>query len=346
MRITPRPLRALAGGLALLAVAASPAAALEPTFVPDQETIDKAAKKKEDQGWKGRLRIGASLAFSNSSNVVGQQDGNTFTIGLALDAGLDYVLGAHDWRNSLTIAEALTSTPQIDAFVSTTDRLFFESLYSYKALPWLGPFGPFGPFGRFALDTKLLSGFDHRAAPVDYLIAGDDIPKKGKKRLQLTSPFEPLTLKQSVGGFVRPYDAEYARVDLRAGVGFREIFADGGLVVKDDDATPEIEVGRLHDYQLIGAELAAYVQGEVYDKKIAYKVGGEVLFPFLDTAPSSKGKDFADTIDVELGAKISFRIVEWASVDYELKALRQPQLVEEWQIQNNLLLTIGYSLID
>ena len=316
------------------------AVALEPTFVPPAEKVMKEEKKPADQGWDGRLRVGASLAFSSSSNVVGQQDGETFTIGLTLDGGIDYVKGAHDWRNSLTLQEAFSSTPVVPDIVSTTDRLFLESVYSYKVLPWIGP------FGRLALDTKVLSGFDHRAAPVDYAVEGDAAVKKDRKRLKLTSPFEPLTFKQSVGAFARPFEEPWMKIETRGGVGFREIFAEGGLVVKDDDTTPEIDVARLHDYQLIGAEIAAYVSGEIYEKKVAYKVGGEVLLPFFDTSPGSSDKSFGDQINAELGAKISFKLVEWASVDYEFKAIRQPQLIDEWQIQNNLLLTIGYTLID
>jgi hypothetical protein len=40
---------------------------------------------------------------------------------------------------------------------------------------------------------------------------------------------------------------------------------------------------------------------------------------------------------------LSFKLVEWASLDYILKTLRQPQLVQDWQVQNMLLLTFGYS---
>jgi hypothetical protein len=39
-------------------------------------------------------------------------------------------------------------------------------------------------------------------------------------------------------------------------------------------------------------------------------------------------------------------LFEWASLDYELKIMRLPQLVDAWQIQNNLLLTFSYTLID
>jgi hypothetical protein len=47
--------------------------------------------------------------------------------------------------------------------------------------------------------------------------------------------------------------------------------------------------------------------------------------------------------NVQLDAKVSFRLVEWASIDYQLRAIRQPQVVDVFQVQNTLLLTFGLS---
>ena len=57
-------------------------------------------------------------------------------------------------------------------------------------------------------------------------------------------------------------------------------------------------------------------------------------------------KPIGDRINVSLEAALSFKLVEWASVDYQLAVLRQPQVVEEWQVTNQLLLTFGYTLVD
>ena len=45
--------------------------------------------------------------------------------------------------------------------------------------------------------------------------------------------------------------------------------------------------------------------------------------------------------NVEFRANLSVKLVEWASLDYQFKTLREPQLIDEFQIQNNLLFTFG-----
>ena len=38
-------------------------------------------------------------------------------------------------------------------------------------------------------------------------------------------------------------------------------------------------------------------------------------------------------------------VAAWASLDYELRALLQPQIQEQWQVQNLVMLTFGYDLL-
>ncbi|MFT3773862.1 MAG: hypothetical protein QM820_51490 [Minicystis sp.] len=45
--------------------------------------------------------------------------------------------------------------------------------------------------------------------------------------------------------------------------------------------------------------------------------------------------------NIQLDASLSFKLVEWASIDYQFKAIRQPQILDAFQIQNALLLTFG-----
>jgi hypothetical protein len=49
-------------------------------------------------------------------------------------------------------------------------------------------------------------------------------------------------------------------------------------------------------------------------------------------------------LHTDLGANASLKIQEWLSLDYVLKIRRLPLLVDDWQVQNALLLTAGYSL--
>jgi hypothetical protein len=47
--------------------------------------------------------------------------------------------------------------------------------------------------------------------------------------------------------------------------------------------------------------------------------------------------------NVQVDANLSFHLVDWASLDYQLKAIRQPQVIDQFQVQNTLLVTFGIS---
>ena len=68
------------------------------------------------------------------------------------------------------------------------------------------------------------------------------------------------------------------------------------------------------------------------------------MTPFAHSAlPAGDNRGAMALTNVEIDATLSFKLVDWASLDYELKALRQPQLLDRFQVQNNLLLTFGLS---
>ncbi len=328
-------------GVIALALSSTSALAVEESYVPDQAEVVKDDKPPEKSGWDYGLRIGASIAFTNSMHVVGKQDGSTFTFGLSTDANADYVNGKHDWRNSLSIAETFSLTPASPDIMATQDRIYLESIYVWKGLDWLGP------YARFTFLSSLLPGFDHQATKMEYgtLDADGNFQGEGRTRSRhkLTRPFQPLTLSESAGVFARPYDKPFARIDVRAGVGAQEIFAAGAKAVSNVDADlGQVTLKTLDDSFIFGAELAAYIEGKLLEDKITYKAGGEVLIPFVEASPI-QDKAVGDRINVSMGAALSFRLVEWASVDYQLAVLRQPQVIEEWQIVNQLLLTFGYT---
>ena len=49
--------------------------------------------------------------------------------------------------------------------------------------------------------------------------------------------------------------------------------------------------------------------------------------------------------NVDVGANVVFKLVEWATVTYEFKAVRVPQLLPDtFQVRNTLMLTMGYGV--
>jgi hypothetical protein len=302
-----------------------------------------AAKKddgKPKEGWSPRLALGATASFGDNRSVVGQTDGGTLAIGLKFDVGLDYRRGGHEWRNTLNLAEGLTRTPVIPVFVKSVDLLAIESIYLYHVTPW------FGPFARATMLTSMFRGADIRPAPVTYQVARvtGDVDSVTGSSFTISEPFQLMTLKQSIGPFLRPVEGEKINVEIRAGLGAQETIAKGQFAVTDDKDTPGIEVKELANVNQLGVQAAVDVWGTVSDKRVIYRVGIDVMLPLAYTALVAGDKRSSiDLMNVEMGAQLSFKLVEWASIDYQIKAIREPQVLDAFQVRNSLLLTLGLS---
>lgn len=329
--------RALALAVPVLPMLASGPvfAAADPGLLPTEGEVVKDAKP---EGWDPSLVLGASISLSSNSNFVGQPDGNSFTGGLNIQGGLDYRKDIIDWRNTLKINEVFTRTPVIDEFVKTVDQLFFESVI------YLRYSEAFGPFASVKLETAILEGRDVRAAAVDYAVDGTTVAT-GVTSIKTTDAFQPLQLKEALGVFVRPISTKTIEVDFRAGFGASQTFAEGARIIADDAATATtVELSTLKDVIQAGAVIGVEAKGELEEGRVNYSARVEAMMPFINDDPANRSA--VDLTNVDIGGKLGFKLFEWASLNYELKIMRLPQLVDAWQIQNNLLLTFSYALID
>lgn len=312
----------------------------KPDFVPGAPDPDKKDASKPPEGWSPRLSVGLTASFGDNRSVVGQADGGTLGFGLKFDAGADYRRGGHEWRNSLNMAEGLTRTPVIPVFVKSADLLALESVYLYHLTPW------FGPFVRATMLTSMFRGADIQPAAATYVITrvSGAVDTVQASRLPLSDPFRPMTLKQSVGPFLRPVEKEMINVELRAGLGAQETIAADQLLVADDKLTPVIEVKELANVNQIGVEAAADIWGAVSDKRVTYRVGVDLMIPLAHTMlVAGDNRSSLALMNVDLGAQLSFKLVDWASLDYQVKAIREPQVLDGFQVRNSLLLTMGLS---
>jgi hypothetical protein len=323
-----RPALLSAAILAASILAIAPAGAQDAAA---KQYVDvKIAEPPKAGGLEVTMKNGATLSIADTRDVVGvQPNGSTLTFGIKFDGVATYRKGGHEWRNILGLTETLTKTPALPELLKSADAFAFESTYLYFVRPW------FGPFARFAVATPLLRGYDVRGVDTTYSITrmNSATPETVvSRRLTLTEPFKPLTMKETIGPFARPVTSEKFNIEARIGVGALQTFAKGQLLLKDDAATTDkIEVQELDDVFQIGGEGSLEIWGAVYAKKISYKAGVGVLIP-------SAG---ADLTNLDVGASISIKVVEWATIDYEIKAIRQPQLVDVWQIRNGFMLTLG-----
>jgi hypothetical protein len=302
--------------------------------------VTKAAAKPD--GWDFSATVGSSISFGDNRKVVGQPSGSSWLMGLQFTGDANLLAGRSEWRNALSLKESFSRTPVIPEFVKASDEFKFDSIYIFRFLPpWLGV------FGRAGVATALLEGKDVRPVAVDYLIPGRD-KVFTNDRLKLTDPFKPFVLKESLGLVYTPVATDPITVEARAGFGGRHTFADGQLVLADKPETVGlIEIGALSTVHQAGAEATVGAWGTAADKRVTYKGQIEAMTPFVHTALlTGDERNVLELTNVEFLATLSFKLVSWASLDYQFKVMREPQVLDEWQIQNSLLLTFSYSLIN
>ncbi|MCB9519387.1 MAG: hypothetical protein H6700_05930 [Myxococcales bacterium] len=322
----------VAVGLAAVAGAASPALALETEYVPEEVTTETPDHL---DGWSHQLDLGAALQVGGSHSVAGQTDGTTVTLSANIAYAGSMWRGSHELRLTGLLSEAVSRTPVVDDMVKSADVLSLESVYFFHVpgAPWIGP------YVRASGRTSIFDGVDVRSGDVVYVRDGETLTPRD--RLLLTRSFAPTYLKQSAGVFARPQEATAITVDIRLGAGARETLADGSYVVDDDGATAEIEVKALQTYMQAGAEGALEAYGTADEGAVSYGARAEVMIPFYSSVETDL--DAIAATNIEIGANFGARLNDWASVQYQLGLLRVPQILEEWQVTNSLLLSFGYS---
>ncbi len=317
-------------------------------FVPDQ-----TAEEVLDTGWDGFLSVGATINGISNQNVVGQTDGSVWNLGLQFDGMLEYLVGSHEWRTSMGYIAGVAQTTLIDQFVKSADHFQLESIYFYH-LPnpsWLGP------FARAQLDTSFFTGADVRPTEVDYRVNGSDTTET-TDQYTLTAPFAPMIVRESVGFFAQPVTTDAFALDIRLGMGARQVTADGQFVVGSvtasgdraaDDAGPNdlIIIEPLKSYTQAGLENVIAATGVVEEGRVNYILSSELMIPFINDLAPNDDRSAMEIANWELMAGLSFKLVEWASLDYQFRAISEPglNLPEPWQVSNNLLLTFTQVLV-
>jgi hypothetical protein len=188
-------------------------------------------------------------------------------------------------------------------------------------------------------------GRDLRTNAVQY-----DIPNEGltepRTELRLTDRFLPLTFMQSVGGFYNPVKLKHFDIDLRGGLGAREVFAADQLGLKDDAMTTDVvELVELETYREMGLEAIVFVRGEAYKEKVSYYGGTEVLFPLVRTKEPGDDRSRTELISKTIRLGVAYKLAKAATILYELRIVHQPQLIDTVQVLNNFGFKATFNLL-
>lgn len=298
---------------------------------------------KTTLGWNKKVLISSGLSLGQSNNVIGQPDGETNTYGLNFEGNLNRIGERDEWRNQLKIGESATRTPAIPRYSKVKDEFKIETLYlrTLENTPW------FGPYVKASVETSVFKGEDIRAEAKTYEIrdsnGGLEKTFTGTS-VRLTDGFSPATFKESVGGFFKIINKENMKVEARTGVGAVQVLADNQYAIKDNGATPQVEVSELASYEQVGLEGGATWSGSI-DKKTSYSLQGEFLIPFVAEQKAGDDRSNFALTNWELKAQITSKLYDWLSLDYTAKVFRQPQLLDETQSQTLFLLNLTYQML-
>ncbi|MFW7379555.1 MAG: hypothetical protein ACOH5I_12150 [Oligoflexus sp.] len=301
-----------------------------------------ASRNAQFTGWDRYLGLGLTGTLNENKNVVGKDDGQSTTLGLKIEGAVDFKEGQQQWLNSLNVFVAYSRTPQLPNYLKSEDTLQLESLYKYylESTPWLGF------FARVSLDTALFPGYDNRFEITTYRKLYSDGTEEllDGERIRLTDKFRPMRFRESLGSIAQLIDNQLFQWDVKLGLGMRQILADGQFVIDNDSSTAEIELRELANYEKAGYEFGTEISGQTEDKRVTYKFRGDVLFPFYESPSVDDDRSNFDKRIIDINGSVSFHLLEWASLDYLLKVVRDPDIIDQAQLSQTYLFSVNKML--
>jgi hypothetical protein len=307
---------------------------------PCVEPATPVEKPPQDPSpWTFKLRVGSVFQLSQSRSVVGRIDGTTRSFNLDIHGEADWSCDRHTVRSRLDTNDLIVKTQNTGRWVPASDFVELESIYQYHAHPKVGP------FARAGLKTSVFLGRDLRTNAVQYRLPDDTLTEQ-RTEYRLTDRFLPLTLLQSVGAFYNPVKLEHFDIDLRGGLGMREVFAGNQLGVQDEAATTDVvELVGLRSYAEAGVEAVAMIRGETWKEQISYYAGGEFLLPMLRTREPGDDRSAWTLVSKTVRLGLAYRLAKAATILYELRLVHQPQLIDSVQIVNNVGFKATFNLL-
>jgi len=323
---------------------------------------------EKETGWDPLLKASGNFSLGHNQNMPGNPDGLSMSLGYLINGGMDYLNDTreHEWMNTLMWQLGYAQTPAIEKFVKNMDMIDLKSSYLYHipSISWMGPFASvriktsmLPSYAIYAEDKNILRlrvAEDYTVAPDGSIADGDFNPigianprvetVTAGNEIDLTSAFAPTTLRQGGGWFFIPMDKKEIKIDARVGLGVWETFTRDGYSVKDNEDTETVlELQQMQDYVQLGPEASLALNG-VLEKMVTYFFGALAMYPAWHNADTDL--EGIELTNVEFDFLLGIALWEYVSLDYAFKAYYQPLLVEDWQLQNGLLLSVNFNLVD
>lgn len=308
------------------------------------EEMGIVQKGKDRSHWTKRMTLGLAASMNNTSNVVGVANQESYEGTGFFDTYVTYDNGPHFGSGILEIEEGFLSLDPDDGqrlpTQVTQDRLRTDVIYIHFLNEHVGP------YVRGGLTTNIFTAetlnTDEKTKKVTYnRLDGSSnvvtVPTNDDYRT--ADGFGSLRFREGVGANVRLLRNRYGVLNWRAGFGFRQnryndVFVEDDAVV-DDPATDEIEIGlrEVDDYNQEGIETV--LSGNIrLTRYISYIPELEVFWDFDDMGDPAV--DWRNTF--------SLRLTRYVSLDYIIDLIRHPQVLDETQTKQSLLLRGSFDI--
>lgn len=327
---------------AVAALGIASQALAQEVVVPEEMRKEVLKEKPKPQGFSNKLSIGSTGSYNHSSSVVGANDGSTVALGLVLEGTSEWIAGGFECLNTLKIQHTQTRTPQIPVFFKSADlaEAVSTSIYRLHSLPW------FGPYGRLRATTQLFNNYVIKATNYEIKktrLDGSSTVEKltATTNYQVSGAFNPLVFAETVGAFANPIESKAFTLKTKLGVGAQQVLSENGFAVASDDAkTGKMEIKEIQAATQVGGEAEVALAGDVTEG-MSWKAKANVFLPAYSTAGKKTG---VDAMTSDLGFGISLKLAKWLSLDYTFTARRVPLVLDDWQVQNGVMVTAGFKL--
>lgn len=304
-------------------------------------TVDPKIDKGLEDGWHYSLVTSNQFAFSSSSDVVGQQNGDTVSYSMDLSGSARYRKERHALDQELLVDLGTSRTPAVSQFIKSSDQTKYETIYRYQAAK--GSRLSYYVLGR--VKTSLFYGEDVRSTDTDYVISyrnGSQQTLSGLRSLRLTEGLRPTTYNESLGLSWSLIEKKTQKLNIRLGIGFLQTATNGQFSIDDDADTDQVEVTELESYSLKGVETAVRFNGN-WDEASGYQAQLDFFYPIDPVL--EPGESAINLAETEFKLKLFTKYSKWLQVNYDFNLKNQPQVVDRVQVQQGISVAVNFELL-
>lgn len=305
--------------------------------VVDAEELVVAEAGSSDHRWTKRVLLGGAISLNSTDQVVGQTNQDVLSGTVFFDSYLTYREGKHFGTGIFEIEEGLVRVDPANGSSlpsqKAQDRLRADVAYTYFFREKIGV------YGRFGLQTNLFASdvlaTEDTTVAFNRLDGSRDVrfvPANGEYRT--ADSFGSLRIREGVGLNVRLLRNRRATVNWRFGAGLRQNLIGGSFIELDDPNTSALDLFEIDDFNEEGLETTLTATVNV-GRSLLYITDLEVFGDFGDLGDPTI--DWRNTL--------SYRLTRYASLDYRFDLLRIPQVIDEDQITQNLLLRFSLNIL-